>query len=355
VVEAAERAAREPVLPPSRGLPEFCEAVATTLANEFSASIDPAEQVLATSGGMHALYVVFATLLEPGDEVLAPAPCYYLEGLVHPFGGSLVYVPMPEEENYRWDFDRLESKVTRKTKLLFVNTPMNPGGYVLTAADLGEVARLAQRYDLLVVADESYDRLVYDGLAHLSVASVPSLRDRVILVRSFTKSYAMPGWRVGYIVAPPGLAGSLTKAFEWIMLYGSYVSQKAATAALLGPQDWLANVARDFQANRDFVWGGLQGLPGLRCAKPQGTPFLFPNVSGLRGTTEEVSALLLKDYGIPTVPGCYFQTEGHVRLALGGTRAVLEELLSRLRLAVERMAFGVQKGFSRSVGEADQL
>jgi aminotransferase len=281
------------------------------------------------------LDIVFSTLFEEGDEVIVPSPCYFLEGMIEPRGGRLIYVPMREEDSFRWDFDRLDRSIGSRTKCLFLNTPVNPTGYVLTASDLEAVATIATRHDLLVVADESYDKLVYDGLQHRSIASLPDMRERSILIRSFTKSYSMSNWRVGYIVASAGLVKYFTKVLEWMNLFGSYVSQKAATAALTGPQAWLQGMASQFQARRDLIHSGLTGIGGVSCVKPLSGPFVFPNVSRLRGTCEEIAETLLTQFGLSTVPGSYFHSSDHIRMAFGGKWALLEEVLKRWSCAVE--------------------
>ncbi len=337
ILEAAERAVRETINPPSTGVPEFRQAVAGTLSQEFSIDVDPETQVLATSGGMHALFIVFSTLLNEGDSVLVPSPCYFLDGIIKPLGGNLIYVPMAEQDRYAWDFSLLERSIRKTTRLLFLNTPVNPTGYVLTQEDLDNIAQIADKHDLLIVADESYDKLVYDGLRHRCIASLAHARNRTVLVRSFTKSYAMPNWRVGYIVAPADLITIFTRTFEWMMLYGNYVSQKAAAAALTGPQEWLAQSLREFETNRDLFCKGLGNIPDISFVKPMGGPFVFPNVSSLRGRCEQICDVLLRNFGIPSVPGSAFQSEHHIRIALGGSEALIQALLQRFRLAVEHI------------------
>lgn len=335
ILEAAERAVRETVNPPSTGILEFREAVANALSKELSISIDPGTQVLATSGGMHALFIVFSTLLNQGDSVLVPSPCYFLEGIIRPFGANIIHVPMPEKAGYSWDFERLERSIDKTTKLLFLNTPVNPTGYVLTEEDLEHVAAIADHHNLLIVADESYDKLVYDGLRHRSIASLAQARHRTILIRSFTKSYAMPNWRVGYVVAPRELLTCFTRTFEWMMLYGNYASQKAATAALAGPQDWLSQSRREFENNRNLFCQGLGGIPGVSFVKPMGGPFVFPNVSRLQGSCEEICDVLLRKFGIPSVPGSAFGSDDHLRIALGGSESLIAALLQRFTQAAE--------------------
>src|SRR5581483_5074170 len=239
VLEAVRRAAGEQISPPSRGLPEFLQAVAGALESELSTRFEPEHNLLATCGGMHALFLTFLALLNPGDEVLVPAPCYFLEGIVEPLGARIVYVEMQEDREYSWDLEQLASKITPRTKCIFVNTPLNPTGRVLSEEELWSIADMADRHDVILIADESYDTLVYDGRRHKSLAAVPAAKHRTLLMRSFTKSFAMPGWRVAFVAGPAPLIDALTKALEWNALHGAYINQVAATAALSGPRDWL--------------------------------------------------------------------------------------------------------------------
>ena len=334
-IEAVERAARETVNAPSRGLPQLRKAVASTLSGEFSLCLDPESEILITAGGMHALSIAFSALLEPEDEVLIPSPCYFLEGIIEPLGARIVYAPMDELDGYRWDFDLIGSLITRRTKCLFLNTPVNPTGHVLSLAELAEIARIAERHNLLVIADESYNTMVYDGLAHHSILALQEMKERTLLVRSFTKTFCMPGWLVGYLVGPAVLVSAMTNTLVWNVLYGSYITQVAAAAALAGPQDWLAGVAGEFQQRRDLFCDGIEAISGLSCVRPSGGPFLFLNVSQWRGDSQQISQVLLETYGIPTTPSVYFHSSDHVRMAFGGKTGVLEEALVRLECAAQ--------------------
>jgi aspartate/methionine/tyrosine aminotransferase len=338
VVESVERAICDVVNPSSRGLPDLREAISATLWRELAMCFDPQTEVLITTGSMHALSIAFNALLEPEDEVLVPAPCYFLEGIIEPLGARIVYAPMDETKGYSWDFDLIRSLITPRTKCFFVNTPVNPSGYVLSPADMAEIARLAEKHNLLVIADESYNTMVYDGLVHHSIAALSEMKSRTLLIRSFTKSFSMPGWRVGYVVAHPDLVAAMTNTLEWNVLYGSYITQVAAAAALSGPLDWLAGVAREFQQKRDFLCDGIQDISGLSCVRPSGGPFLFLNISRFGGDSLRISHLLLEEYGIPTTPGVYFHSSEHVRMAFGGGPELLREALSRLGSATRNLA-----------------
>ncbi|HWQ56341.1 MAG TPA: pyridoxal phosphate-dependent aminotransferase [Bryobacteraceae bacterium] len=337
VLQAVERAARSPVNPPSRGLLELRQAICDTVGAEIGTAIDPASEVLVTCGAMHALWLIFHAVLDPGDEVLVPSPCYFLEGIIQPLGARIVYVPMDERDEYRWDFGQLERAAGPHTKCLFLNTPINPTGRVLSEDELAAAADLAERHNLLVVADESYNKMIYDGLRHRSIAGFPGMRRRTVLVRSFTKSYAMPSWRVGFAIAPAGLTGPILHLLEWNLLFGSHVNQAAAAAAMLGPSQWLEDVAAEFQRNRDLLWPAIQRTRTLHCVRPGGGPFFFLNVSQLRGTCQDVSRGLLERYGVPVTPGVNFHEEQHVRMAFGGDPEILNETRRRLETAASEM------------------
>ena len=336
VRQAAAEAAASGEVAPSRGLLSFRAAIAARLGSEFGRALDPEREVLVTAGAMQALDLVLGATLAAGDEVLTPAPCFFLDGLVAPRGARLVTVPCQGADGFAIDWDAVEHRVGPRTRLLLLITPGNPTGYVLSPADLDALAALAERRDLLVVSDESYDRLVYDGFRHLSPAAQPALAPRTAVIRSFTKSYAMPGWRVGYLIGPAPLIDGCLKLIEWSALYGSRVPQAAAEAALVGPQAWLADVAREFQALRDRAHRALSSC-GLPTVLPRGGPFLFPNVSR-SGTSERVAHSLLHDHGIPCVPGDTLRGEGHVRLAFGCSGATMDLLVERIDQAFAAVA-----------------
>lgn len=330
VLGAVTEAAAAPVNAPARGLLEFREAVADELGAEWGTRPDPARRILATSGGMHALWLAIVSLLNPGEEVLIPSPCYFMEGILAAAGARPVYVEMDQRQGYAWDWERLESAVTPRTRMMFINNPVNPTGCVLTRPELDRVAEIAERHDLLLLADESYDTLVYDGHRHASISGVAEVRDRVLLIRSFTKSFAMPAWRVGYIAAHAEFIERCLKTLEWMVLYGSSISQVAATAALRGDRGWIAHVAQEFERNRDLLATGIHRLAGWSCRLPAGGPFVFPQLPDRLADAEHACRVLLDSFGVPAVPGDYFHGPGHLRLAFGGEPSALVEALRRL-------------------------
>jgi aspartate/methionine/tyrosine aminotransferase len=334
VLQAARDATRDNIYPSSSGIPELREAISLRFKTESGMKVNPETEILITNGGMQALYVAFTGLINPGDKVLIPSPCFFFNGIIELVGGIPQYCPNGENNNFAWDIDKLEKLVSSKTKMLVVNTPVNPTGYVATKEDLTQIARIAEKHNLLVLSDESYDKQIYDGLQHHSAGSFATMKERTLTVKSFTKSYAMPTWRIGYITGNKDLIRQLRKIHEWMTLYCGYVAQKAATAALTGPQGWVENIRRDFESNRNFVYAAIAKIPQISWVKPQGGPYIFLNISRLNVAPEEFSGRLLREFGIPAESGSYFQSKSHVRIPFGGTNETLHKLIDRLKIAV---------------------
>ena len=328
-VEAVVSEIRQNREAPSRGLPELCEAVAERIGGEIGHPVDPESEVLVTNGSMQALNLVFRATVDPGDEVIIPSPCYFFGGCVELAGGRAVHVPMEESGGYAWDVDRIAAAVTPRTVAIVVNTPVNPTGVVLGEDTLRAIADMAERHDLLIVSDESYDTMVYDGRRHLSCAGIAGAAPRTALIRSFTKSFAMPAWRVGYIVGPPSVIDACTKALEWEQLHGNHVAQAGAASAMRHPVYPGDSMAQEFQQLRDVIHPFVSSDRPLHALKPAGGPFLFINVSEVFDSSTQASAALL-EAGIPTTAGHFCQSDQHVRMAFGASPEVLREVGRRL-------------------------
>jgi aminotransferase len=336
VIAAAEDEARRlPVPPPSRGLLELREAIAEKLSREADVDFDAEREILITNGAMQAVNVVCRTLLDPGDEVLMPSPTFFFYGIVELAGGTPVYVPSSENDEWSWNIERLEAAITSRTKLILLCSPVNPTGFVASKEMLTSVFDVAARHDLLVLSDESYDRMVYED-RYVTAARVRQHRDRTILIRSITKSYAMASWRIGYIVSPPELTDAFAKVLEWEVLYGNSICQRAAAAAISGPQEWLQDIASEFKSYRDEIWPEVNAVEGLSVVRPKATPYMFVNVSDLGATGDDFASLLTLRYGVPVTSGRHFVSKDHVRVGFGAledrTRA---ELCRRVRLAAD--------------------
>jgi aspartate/methionine/tyrosine aminotransferase len=308
VREAAEAALDEhAVTPPSRGRLELRQAIARSLP----APADPERELLVTNGAMHALSLVFRALLAAGDEVIVPTPCYFFGGLIERAGG--VFVPVPS-----WDPAAIERAVTPRSTALVVTNPNNPDGRLPARAAVDELLALAVRHRLTVVTDEAYERCIHDGeLA--SAWGAPN----VILVRSLGKSLAMPAWRLGFVAAEADVVDRCLRELEWDVIRVSHVAQRAATAALDGPQAWLDEVGEGYRRDRDAAHAAVVDHPILRAALPPATPFLWLELGGL-------SSEQLLDAGIAVVDGAAFGAPGYARLPFAGAAALEDELRARL-------------------------
>jgi aspartate aminotransferase len=333
VLDAARAAVSENTAVPVGGLPALQVAIAARLARENGMLVDPESEVLVTNAANHGLSVLFTTILDPGDEVLTFAPHYYYQGLIGLAGGVPTYADTSQENGWAWDHDALRAAVTPRTKVLLVNTPTNPTGYVANPADLRAIAELAAERDLLIVSDEAYDHTIYDGARHLSIAAVPAAAGRTVTVVSATKSYVMRHWRIGFLAGPADVIAHCRNVLEWNVFTCNHVSQHALLAALEGPQDWVQDISPRYQIARELMLAELREAPGLALVTPGGGPFLFLHVRGLGIDAEAFRQVLLREYGVPTDPGRPFGSAAHVRLPFGGERDVVREAGRRIRAA----------------------
>ena len=292
VLEALDEHA---VTPPSRGHAELREAITRSLP----APADPEREVLVTNGAMHALSLTFRAVLEPGDEVIVPTPCYFFGGPIERAGGVLVPVSS-------WDPEAIERAVTPRSRAFVLTNPNNPDGHLPSRAEVDELLALASRHDLTVITDEAYERCIYEGeLA--SAWGAPN----VILIRSLGKSLAMPAWRFGFVAAEPPVIDACLRELEWDVIRVSHVAQRAATAALEGPRDWLDEVAQGYRRDRDAAHATIAAHPVLSAPLPAATPFLWLELGEL--SSDDVIA-----EGFPVVDGAAFGAPGHARLPFGG-------------------------------------
>jgi aspartate/methionine/tyrosine aminotransferase len=308
--------------PPSRGLGTLREAIAKSLP----APADPEREVLVTNGAMHALSVTFRALLTPDgggrrDEVVVPTPCYFFAGLIERAGGVLVPVPSREEDGWRWDPDAIEEAVTPNARLLVLTNPNNPTGYLPARAEIDELLALASRHDLTVITDEAYEACIHEGdLA--SAWGAPN----VILIRSLGKSLAMPAWRIGFVAGEPSVIDACLRELEWDVIRVSHVAQRAATAALDGPREWLTGLGERYRRDRDAAHAVIADDAILSARLPAATPFLFLDLGGI--SSENLLAA-----GVAVVDGAAFGAPGYARLPFAGAADLADELHRRLALA----------------------
>jgi aspartate/methionine/tyrosine aminotransferase len=330
IVDAADRAARENRIAPSAGTPELRRAIADKLARENAVAVDSEREVLITHGAMHAVHLVLQSVLEAGDEVLMFSPTYFFGGLVELVRGRPVYAPLREEGGFAFDVAALERAVTPRTRVLLLNCPCNPTGHVAGAEELGAIVRFAEKHDVLIVSDESYEKFVYDGRRNVSIGSIDEVRDRTVTIQSFTKSYGMAGWRIGYLAGPREIVSAAQKVLEWTGLMCNHPAQAAATAALTGPKEWFERIVARFQRNRDAIADAIDRMDRVSAVRPASTPFILVNVAQLGESPAALSARLLIDHGIPSVPGDAFEAPHHLRIPFGGTSEAIDEASRRL-------------------------
>lgn len=330
VREVVLAALDEPDRRPSRGLPELRQAIATDLERRSGVVLDPARELLVTNGAMQALNIACRAILEPRDQVVIPTPNFFMEGVVRLAHGEPVYVPCQARDGWRWDIDRIEAAITPRTRIVFACNPTNPTGYLPSRQDVEALCDMAARHDVIVLADESYDRFVYDGDRLTCVLELRGRNQNLVLVRSLSKSHGLGAWRVGYLAAEPDLMDAFVKVLEWECLHCAYVPQRVATAALDGPQEWLGNVAADYQAIRDRLWPTITASEWLSSVKPQAAAFFFMDVRRAEELTGVDGSELLLAASIPTVAGRYFQSPGYVRLPFGADQPTVDHLDSLL-------------------------
>src|SRR5712691_10100861 len=319
---------------PASGILESRQAVAAFVSRTLKTDVDAGEVVL-VPGSKNVLLFTLLACIEPGDEVILPDPGYpAYASQVNFIGGVPKVVTLREESGFRMDLDELESLVTAKTRMLIINSPQNPTGGVLTEEDVRFVCELAQKHDLIVVSDEIYSQLVY-GFHHVSPLSQPGMRERTVLMDGLSKSYAMTGWRLGYAVAPRELAARLDTLMINSSSCAAAFTQIAAIEALGSPESEHAvrRMVKVFEHRRDLVVDGLNDIPGVRCHRPQGSFYVFPNIQRTGFDEHDLSSGLLNEAGVAVLPGTAFGPagKGYIRLAYTQSEDELKLGLGRIK------------------------
>jgi aspartate aminotransferase len=338
--EAAKRAldAGATHYAPFPGIPELREAIAEDATARKGFDVTP-DRVFVTVGGKGVMLYAILGLVDPGDEVLVPDPGYPIyESLTRFVGGTPVPVPIRMELDFRIDLDELASLVTPRTKLLVINSPANPTGGVLTRADLEAIAELAQRHDLVVLSDEIYGRILYDGEEHVSIASLPGMAERTIVLDGFSKTFAMTGWRLGYAIVPPSLVGMYGQLVINTISCAPTFAQIGAVEAIRGPQGPMAEMVDEFRVRRDLIVDGLNAIHGIRCLSPKGAFYVFPDISGTGLDGRQFADRLLLEANVCVLSGTAFGGvgTGHVRISYATSRQNLAKALERIHEFVGR-------------------
>lgn len=323
---------------PSRGIPALLQAVAHKTLAENGASYDPAKEVIITPGAKTGLYTLFQAVLNPGDEVILFDPCWvsYAPG-IELAGAKAVYVTMdcrtavPELET------RLATAISPRTRMLVLNTPNNPCGMVIDQAHLQAIARQAQAHNLLVLSDEIYEKLIYEEpdnshTPHTSIASLPGMRDQTVLLNGLSKSHAMTGWRLGWVLGPEAVISQMIKIHQHSTTCVTTFVQAGAVAALTGPQDYTRYMLGRYRARRDALVDGLNAIPGVQCDLPGGAFYAFPDVRATGLDDMTFTDRLLEQELVAVTPGSAFGPggEGHVRLSFANSDEMLAEAVVRI-------------------------
>ena len=317
------------------GIPEVRKAIVERHAADFGSSYAIDECVF-TSGGKLALFNAIQVLVDHGDEVVLPVPYWVsFKDIIEYAGGKVVFVESDEREDFRITAKMIEAAITPKTKAIILNTPSNPSGAVVSAADLEAIVRLAHARGIYLLLDECYAYLTYTGVP-VSGGTFTNCKEHVVILGSLSKTYAMTGWRAGFALGPKQIISAMSKLQSQSTSNTTSFVQKAAVAALTGPQQCVAEMRADFLKLRDRILAGLKTIPGLSCSVPQGAFYVYPNVSAFFGkgglkTASDVAAKLLSDARVVVVPGEAFGTKDHIRLSYAASAGVVDEGVKRMR------------------------
>ncbi len=320
---------------PSPGLGEAREAIAEHISADRGVEVDPS-QVVITPGGKSIIFFSMMALIEPGDEVIYPNPGFpNYEMTIELLGGKPVPIRLHEEKNFSFDIERLEALVSDRTRLCIINSPHNPTGGVLDRELLAAVAELAARHDFLILSDEIYSKIVYDG-TFASFYSIPGAAERTILLDGHSKTYAMTGWRLGYGVMPRDLAVQVARLAGNSTSCTCTFTQLAGVEALRGSQDSVADMVSEFRARRDIIVDGLGGVPGFRCARPAGAFYVFPNIEGTGMNSKELARLLMEKAGVAVLAGGTFGKfgEGYISVSYANSRDHLQNAVAKITAAL---------------------
>jgi aspartate aminotransferase len=322
---------------PPNGILSLRKVIAEDAGRRRGVEFQP-DQVVVSPGAKPNLFFPTLALIEPGDEVIYPNPGFpTYEAMIRVAGGTPVPVPLLEEKNFSFDLESFNRLINDHTKLIILNSPSNPTGGVIPQADLEQIASAAHRYNCWVLSDEIYARIVYDNASVPSIAALPGMLDRTIIVDGFSKTYAMTGWRLGFGIMPKGLANEVQLMLTHSVGCTAHFVQVAGIEALTGPQEQVDLVVAEYQRRRNAIVEGLNAIPGIICQRPQGAFYVFPNFKSFGYTSSELVDLILDNAGVAVLPGSSFGKygEGYLRLVYSNSIENIERAIDKIRLVVE--------------------
>lgn len=323
------------------GIPKLRELVAHHLiAAKKIRSVKSKKEVMIATGCQEAMACAIATVIDPGDEILLPEPAFasHIEQIIQ-FNGKPVFVPLIENEGWKIDIRECEKRVTKKTRALLISNPSNPTGAVLSRKEVRDIARLVKKHNLILITDETYDFLTYDGIRHISPASIPSIRDRVILCGSFSKKYALTGYRIGYAFADEGILDHMLKVHDALAICAPAISQKAAITALKGGEKMPREFVRKLSKNRNRMCRELDALsPLFSYQKPSGAYYVLVKVNRPHINSFKLALKILREAHVVVIPGKAFGPSGesHIRFSFAGTPENIKEGFRRLHAWIKK-------------------
>jgi len=315
---------------PSAGIPEVRQTFADYISEDRGIRVGP-ENVVITPGGKPIIYFPLTALIDPGDEVIYPNPGFPIyESVINFLGGKALPLKLSEDNEFSFDIEDLRALVSDRTRLLIINSPQNPTGGVLGAADLDAIAELARKHDFWVMSDEIYSKIIYEG-SHDSITTREGMLERTILLDGHSKTYAMTGWRLGYGIMPAKLAQAVAKLQTNSTSCTAAFTQVAGAEALTGPQDAAEAMVAEFKTRRDLLVDGLNSIEGIRCRRPRGAFYVFCNITGLGLSSKEVEQRLLNDFGVAALAGTSFGKygEGYLRFSYANSQENIRKALNR--------------------------
>ena len=344
VIEAGKKALDEgwTKYGPTQGLPELRQSIASYISRTRGIRVGP-QNVCVVPGGKPIMYFVIIALLEEGDEAIYPDPGFPIyESMIRFQGAKPVAIPLRESHGFSLDIHELKDRLTDRTKLVILNSPHNPTGGIIPAGDIQEIAAMLRERDIMVLSDEIYSRIIYDGEPS-SIASVDGMLDKTVILDGFSKTYSMTGWRLGYGVMPERLAGAVVKLMVNSNSCTASFTQRAGIEALEGPQDAVDAMVAEFKSRRDAIVKGLNTIPGFRCPVPAGAFYVFPNVEGTGVDSKELADYLLYEGGVACLDGQCFGAEGrgYLRFSYANSLENILDAVERIRKVSSKWAASV--------------
>ncbi|MDB5034726.1 MAG: aminotransferase [Chlorobi bacterium] len=325
---------------PSNGLPQAREAIADYIQRTRPGVPCSADEIVVTPGAKPIMFYAMMATIDEGDEVIYPNPGFPIyESVINFLGAKPVALPLREDKEFRFDLADLEARITKKSRMLIINTPQNPTGGILTREDVEGIAEIALKNNLIVFSDEIYSRITYDGFKHTSILEFPGMKERTIMLDGFSKTYAMTGWRLGYGMMPASIASIVAKLQTNCTSCTSSFTQMAGVEALMGPQEKAEEMIEEFRRRRDVIVDGLNQIPGFRCHRPQGAFYVFPNIEGTGYSSQRMADYLLNTAGVACLSGTAFGQfgEGYIRFSYANSVENIKKALERIHDAVSKL------------------